>query len=501
MKLCLLIISALLLNFFSVAQSISLVSDISKGVRGSYPENLIVFGDKLVFSADDSIHGRELWYYTDSIKQVMPVTDIFQGQQSGIYILDNKGVVIKNTYYFGANDSIHGEELFKWDGVSKPKLVKDILPGTHGSTPGKMTILGNKIYFAACDSDFRRELWVYDVLTDSIRRLTGISKSSPYLPLPGSGFSKNIIAYNGKIYFEADTGISIGHNLYSYDPITDITAMVTSSFNIMAPSSLTVYNSLFYFNANINVIFYSPFSSGFVVYNGISQPYTLNNFIINRTGIIYHDKLFTYGLTSLGMYQVNTLTSYNSVNGNVDVIPLMYAPDKYCGSGYYMTVYHDRIYFDGDLQIVPGRRYLFSYDTIAKVRLIDSSLSLYHNFMPFGDNLYFIAGSTAVGAELFRFNDSGLVIHKTSEITTAILYPNPTSSKTQLDFNLTQSTILSFTITDITGKIVYNKDATSYDAGAVKMIIDLHSLPKGSFICRLASRYGETVWSGIVFKE
>ena len=47
----------------------------------SSPDSLISLGDKLYFSADDGVHGRELWVYDEQLKEPLLVADIWPGER------------------------------------------------------------------------------------------------------------------------------------------------------------------------------------------------------------------------------------------------------------------------------------------------------------------------------------------------------------------------------------------------------------------------------------
>ena len=126
----------------------------------SSPDDLTSVGDKLFFSAEDGVHGRELWMYTEQVQE--------------------------------------------------PTLVLDVWPGEHGSNPSNFCALGDKLLFAAEAQDESKpgfslgsELWISDGTADGTQLVLDI--------YPGltPGFRKWLTAHNGIAYFEAeqpDTG-------------------------------------------------------------------------------------------------------------------------------------------------------------------------------------------------------------------------------------------------------------------------------------------------------
>lgn len=137
--------------------------DISKGEDGSSPIYFKQFRDELYFHAHDSLHGKELYSYDG--EQVKRVTDINPGPGDGTprrsVTQSDQAVVYEDVLYFMANDGVHGDELWSYDGKSV-KMIKDIFPGENGSNPKWLTVFDGKLFFTANDDEKGIELWVHD---------------------------------------------------------------------------------------------------------------------------------------------------------------------------------------------------------------------------------------------------------------------------------------------------------------------------------------------------
>jgi ELWxxDGT repeat protein len=65
--------------------------------------------------------------------------------------------------FFSANDGIHGQELWRSDGTPDGTLlVRDLAPGGSGSNPSDYTMMNGILYFLADDGTTGRELWRSD---------------------------------------------------------------------------------------------------------------------------------------------------------------------------------------------------------------------------------------------------------------------------------------------------------------------------------------------------
>ena len=90
------------------------------------------------------------------------VADIYPGADNGV---DSGASNILRVYngalYFGADDGVYGEELWKYDGTSVSR-VTDINPGSDGSDLKDFTVFNGVLYFHADNGTDGDELWAYN---------------------------------------------------------------------------------------------------------------------------------------------------------------------------------------------------------------------------------------------------------------------------------------------------------------------------------------------------
>ena len=121
-------------------------------------------GGTLFFTADDGTTGQELWKSDGTAAGTVLVKDIRPGTSnygypfgSNVYDLTAVG----GTLYFTANDGVHGQELWQSDGTEAGTvLVKDIRPGGDGSSPDYLAFVNGALFFAANDGQNGLEPWI-----------------------------------------------------------------------------------------------------------------------------------------------------------------------------------------------------------------------------------------------------------------------------------------------------------------------------------------------------
>lgn len=181
--------------------------------------------ERVLFPADDGVHGWELWISDGTEEGTQLVKDIVPGAgDSAIYPYS---YVVGNQYFFyadgaedlaiemelwvsdgtdegtapfretldmpaswspgipqalgdflflQADDGVQGRELWISDGTrAGTRLVRDIRPGSEGSAPYCFTVAGEQVFFVAHDGVHGRELWVSDGTEEGTRLVTDIN--------------------------------------------------------------------------------------------------------------------------------------------------------------------------------------------------------------------------------------------------------------------------------------------------------------------------------------
>jgi ELWxxDGT repeat protein len=139
------------------------VKDITDGPSGSAPASFAVLGDVLYFTADDGVHGRELWRTDGTEQGTVRVANVGPGTASGLTSEALLPLPAEGKLLFAADDGVHGLELWLSDGTEAGTvMLHDIAPGAYGSAPAGLTLSGDLVGFSAEDGVHGREPWVLE---------------------------------------------------------------------------------------------------------------------------------------------------------------------------------------------------------------------------------------------------------------------------------------------------------------------------------------------------
>ncbi len=166
----------------TTADIASIVADIRPGPEGSEPRMFTTVGNTLMFTADDGIHGRELWKSDGTNAGTVLVQDLVTGLESSDIVQVNGFRAVRGADLFFSSYGVGGLELRRSDGtVNGVVNIRDI--GPTNSTPSEFVKMGNFTYFVADDGETGRELWKTDHTQAGTQRVAdiipGASGSSP----------------------------------------------------------------------------------------------------------------------------------------------------------------------------------------------------------------------------------------------------------------------------------------------------------------------------------
>jgi len=182
-----------------------LLKDIKPGSNGSMgASNFAIANNLIFFAADDSVHGTELWATDGTAAGTRMVKDISLATSPTYkHSKPQNLIAYKGEIYFSADDSIHGRELWKTNGEANGTvMVKDIC--TQGnSDPSSFYLYDGHLFFAAaiaCEgnpSSPPKDLHY----TDGTAASTVMIRPSTATTVGGIT-GTDYIEYNGKLFFQ-----------------------------------------------------------------------------------------------------------------------------------------------------------------------------------------------------------------------------------------------------------------------------------------------------------
>jgi ELWxxDGT repeat protein len=229
------------------APGTSMVMDINPGAApSSYgptgTPSIVVANNEMFFSADDGVHGTELWVSDGTAAGSRMVTDIntappFNAAEANAGSNPLELTVMGDDVYFRADDGVHGYQLWKSDGAAAgTQMVSDINASGSGEVQ-YLTKLNKELYFAANDGVHGSELWVSDGTAAGTHMVADIN-TQPIDANQDSGSSPaNLTAVGDKLFFSADDGLN-GNELWVSDGTAAGTHLVEDLNATLAPGGI-----------------------------------------------------------------------------------------------------------------------------------------------------------------------------------------------------------------------------------------------------------------------
>lgn len=201
----------------------------------SDPQELTTTGKEVFFTADDGVHGRELWYVRPGSppRRVADCAKDFTATNPHALFATSD-----NALYFSAETPDTGPELFRCGNPGEPwmvvSLVRDIVTGPMGSDPQCIANQWPMTLFYATTPQYGRELWStlgsaqHTAIVKDLFR--GPQGSEPY-GAPRAAVGPDCVWFIA--YVRADTGLHLCQYHFSTNSIRDV-AKVSENCAAMA---------------------------------------------------------------------------------------------------------------------------------------------------------------------------------------------------------------------------------------------------------------------------
>ncbi|HEX4955197.1 MAG TPA: ELWxxDGT repeat protein [Thermoanaerobaculia bacterium] len=205
-------------------------------------------GGRLFFVGFDT-GGGEPWWAEGDGSPAFRLADIRPGAEHGLPIERGPVSVARagSRVYFGANDGLHGLELWATDGTpAGTVMVANLNPGAAGSEPTQLVGSDDRLFFVADDGTHGREVWSIPAAGAAPVLLADVVAGA------GSSVPQDLASDAGRAYWSAWTPL-FGRELFASDGTpggTGIVADLAPGAGSSSPAGFTRFGPRLYFGAN-----------------------------------------------------------------------------------------------------------------------------------------------------------------------------------------------------------------------------------------------------------
>lgn len=472
------------------------------------PKGLTVFNNKL-YASGVGLQPRDLWEFDGTNSSIIniPLTNPY------IQDLFSFGICNNQLFFHGKHSVINYPgitSLWALSTSGTPTEVTDTLYSFWGQNGPSMATIGQEIFFDGINYNPNTftGIYSYNTATNNIQRRM-LYKSFVAAVGDSLTFADNMIVHGNKIYFIGHIGSPTSKmELMVFDPTTNTCNLITTYSPSLAagsdPRSLFLGDdNKLYFSANVasegRELFVYDFNNSPVkltslnnASDGISS-YGMHN-IIKWGNAIYFSG--DNGITGFELMKYDLSSNTTSTVKNIAASTADSDPDWFIS-------YNNKLYFTAaddthgvEIWSTDGT----SNGTVMAADINPSGDGYPEEYCIYNNALYFGADDGISGQMLFRLDGANSVtsIERTNNIS---LYPNPAHDNITIKLDLVNPEDIIVTLTDATGKTVYNNPAQQCQAGVNTITVPVQQLPVGIYQYRIANVKNELIGAGNITRE